>query len=113
MFVQRPLVPHCVGAVLQALEHHSHPLKRIKYFRAAKAIRPTKNCCGALGIETQLANTKKPAEYSEAHRIQSQSMPWLLWFTVGFSIGFAVWFSVGFFIFGISPRGTGFQLAGF
>lgn len=108
MFVQRPLVPHCVGAVLQALEHHSHPLKRIKYFRAAKAIRPTKNWCGALGIETQLANTKKPAEYRTAHRIQSQSMPWLLWFSGGFAVWFSVGFSVGFFIFGISPRGTRF-----
>lgn len=85
--------------MLQAHHHYAYPLNLIKYFRPAKAIKPTEYATHAFGIAATDAENKNPTEYSTAQRIQSQSN------FAGFSIGFTV------ILF--SPRGLGFELARF
>jgi len=67
--------PKKAGAVLQAQQHDNQPSNRIKYFRAAKAIMPTKKIAHPFGISKPMPMKANRTEYRTTYRIQSQSIP--------------------------------------
>jgi hypothetical protein len=67
--------PKKAGAVLQAQQHDNQPSNRIKYFRAAKAIMPSKKTAHPFGIAVVMLMKKKRLMYKPTHKSQSQSIP--------------------------------------
>jgi hypothetical protein len=61
--------------VLQAQQHDNQPSNRIKYFRAAKAIMPSKKTAHPFGIAVVMLMKKKRLMYKPTHKSQSQSIP--------------------------------------